>query len=210
MPAEIPSQKEIDSYVGKYKPQWKLDVDNPITHGNIIMPEGYEKVRRAMQDAHETAKKMIPEIADDWKKKFGRHHGGLIEKYRCDGAETILLATGAIGAESKAAVDNLRQEGVKIGLARLRVFRPFPTEEILKLAKKAELIVIDRNISPGNEGALFTEIKSALFGKTDTKVTGVIAGLGGKDVPYDHIEKICKKAMKSKKKHQVWFGFEEV
>lgn len=210
MPAEIPSQKEIDNYVGKYKPQWKLDPKNPITFGNIIMPEGYEKVRRSMQDAHETSKKLIPEIADDWKKKFGRHHGGLIEKYRCDGAETILLATGAIGAESKASIDNLREEGMKIGLARLRVFRPFPTEEILKLAKKAELIVIDRNISPGNEGALFTEVKSALYGKTDAKVTGVIAGLGGKDVPYDHIEKICKKAMKTKKKHQVWFGFEEV
>jgi len=210
MPAEIPSQKEIDDYLGKYKPLWRLDPENPITFGNIIMPADYEKVRRAMQDAHENAKKLIPEIAQDYKKKFGNFHGDLIEKYRCEDAETILLAMGAIGAESKVSIDNMRKEGYKIGLARIRTFRPFPEEEIVKLAKKAELIVIDRNISCGYEGALFTETKGALYGKSDAKVSGFIAGLGGKDVPYNHVEDICKKAIKGKLKKTIWYGFEEV
>ncbi len=210
MPAEIPTQKEVDDFIPKYKPLWKLDTENPVTFGNIIMPKDYEKVRRAMQDAHMNAKKLIPEIAAEYKKKFGRFHGDLIEKYHCDDAEYILLATGAIGAESKVAIDNLRSEGIKIGLARIRVLRPFPEEEIVKLSKKAELIIIDRNISCGYEGAVFSEVKSALYQKSDGKVTGYIAGLGGKDVPYQHVEEMCKKAIKGKAKAQVWYGFEEV
>ena len=210
MPAEIPNQKEIDDYLGRYKSLWKVDPKNPITFGNIIMPEHYEKIRRAMQDAHENAKKLIPKITKEWENKFGRFNGDLIEKYKCEDAETILLAMGAIAAESKVAIDYLRREGYKIGLARIRTFRPFPNEEIVKLSKKADLIIIDRNISCGNEGALFTEVKSALYNRSDVKVTGFIAGLGGKDVPYNHIIDMCKKSIKGKFKETVWYGFEEV
>ncbi len=210
MPVEIPKQKEIDDYLQKYKPKWKLDVKNPITFGNIILPAGYEKIRKDMQNSSENAKKLIPEIAKEWKKKFGRYHGGLIEKYRCDGAEYILLAMGAIGAESKVAIDNLRKEGLKVGLARVRTFRPFPKEEILKLGKQADLIVIDRNISVGSEGALFSEVKAALYGKSDAKVYGFIAGLGGKDVPYTDIEIICKKSINGKAKECEWYNLEGV
>jgi len=126
MPAEIPEQKEIDGFLQKYKPKWKLDVKNPITFGNIILPADYEKIRKDMQNSSENAKKLIPEIAKEWKKKFGRYHGDLIEKYKCDNADYILLAMGAIGAESKVAIDNLQKNGFKVGLARVRTFRPFP------------------------------------------------------------------------------------
>jgi pyruvate/2-oxoacid:ferredoxin oxidoreductase alpha subunit len=210
MPVKIPEQKEIDDYLQKYKPKWKLDVKNPITFGNIILPAGYEKIRKDMQDSSENTKKLIPEIAKEWKEKFGRYHGGLIEKYRCDGAEHILLAMGAIGAESKVTIDNLRKEGLKVGLARVRTFRPFPKEEILKLGKQADLIVIDRNISVGSEGALFSEVKAALYGKSDAKVYGFIAGIGGKDVPYTDIEIICKKSINGKAKECEWYNLEGV
>ena len=210
MPVDIPEQKEINDFLPKYEPKWKLDVKNPITFGNMILPVEYEKIRKDMQDSSENAKKLIPEIAKEWKKKFGRYHGGLIERYRCDGAEYILLAMGAIDAESKAAIDNLRKEGLKVGLARVRTFRPFPKEEMLKLGKQADLIVIDRNISVGSEGALFSEVKAALYDKSDAKVYGFIAGLGGKDVPYTDIEKMCKKAVSGKAKHLEWFGLEGV
>jgi len=209
MPAEIPTQKEIDDFLPAYKPTWKLDVDNPTTQGNIIGTEDYEKIRKAMQDAQMNAKKLIPDIAKEWEKQFGRTHGELFEYYWCEDAEYILISMGAIGSESKEAINNLRKEGLKIGLARLRVLRPFPTEEIIKLSKQAELIVIDRNISVGSSGAVFNEIKSALYGESDAKVTGFIAGLGGKDVPYGDIEKMCRKAIKGKAKEQIWYGFEE-
>ena len=208
MPVYIPEQKEIDDFLQEYKPQWKLDVNNPITFGNIVLPADYEKIRKDMQNSQENAKKLIPEIAKEWKRKFGRYHGDLIEEYKCDGADYILIAMGAIGAESKVSINNLRKEGLKIGLARVRTFRPFPNEEILKLGKQADLIVIDRNISVGSGGALFSEVKSALYGKSDNKVHGFIAGLGGKDVTYNDIKTICKKVIEGKAKDCEWYGLE--
>ena len=210
MPVVIPDQKEIDTFLPPLEPAWKLDVDNPVSHGNIIGTQHYEKIRWAMHEAQNGAKKMIPKISKDWKKQFGMTHGGLFEKYQCDDAEYILITMAALGAESKVTIDLLRKQGIKIGLARLRVFRPFPIEEVRKLAKHADLIVIDRNISIGSEGAIFTEIKSALFNHTDSNATGFIAGLGGKDVTYKDIEKICKKAInKTHTDHQIWYGFKE-
>ena len=116
---------------------------------------------------------------------------------------------GAIGAESKIAIKELRSKGHKVGLARVRVFRPFPTEDIIALGKQAQLIVIDRNISVGNEGALFTETKAAVSGIPETSVQGYIAGLGGKDVTYQDIETMVEKAMTGKAAHQLWYGVEE-
>ena len=210
MPVYIPDQKEIDEFIPKYQPKWELDVNNPITFGNIIGPEGYEKIRRDMQNASEYSKKLIIDIAKDWKKKFGRFHGNLIEKYRCEDADYILLAMGAIASESKVAIDNLRDKGLKVGLARVRTFRPFPCNDILEISKQADLIIIDRNISIGSEGALSNEVKGALYGKSDAKVFSFIAGLGGKDVTFQHIEQMCKKAISGKAREVEWFGFEEV
>jgi len=210
MPVYVPDQKDVDAFLSKRKPKWKLDVDNPITFGNIILPPAYEKVRRDMQDSQENAKKLIPEISNEWKKLFGRYHGDLLEFYKCENAEYILLSMGAIGAESKVAIDNLRKQGIKIGLARVRRFRPFPCEKILELSKRADLIIIDRNISVGMEGAVFTEVKAALYNKSDAKVYGFIAGLGGKDVTFGDIEKMCKKVIDGKAKYLEWFGLEGV
>jgi len=210
MPVYLPKQKEIDEWLPKRKPKWKLDTNNPVTFGNILLPPAYEQIRKDMQDSQLYAKKLIVDIAKDWKKNFGRFHGDLLEKYKCEGAEFILLSMGAIGAESKVAIDNMRKEGIKIGLARVRTFRPFPQEEILKLSKQADLIVIDRNISIGQEGAVFNEVKGTLYGKSDAKINGFIAGIGGKDVTFGDIEKMCKKVVKGKAKHLEWFGLEGV
>lgn len=208
MPAEIPDQQIVDDFLGEYVPKWKLDIDNPTTFGNIIGPAAYYKVRRAMQDAALNAKKLIPHIAKEWKKSSGYFHGDLLEYYKCEDAEHILLSMGAIGAESKLAIDELQKAGQKIGLARVRVIRPFPTEEIIKLGKQADLIVIDRNISVGLEGVLFNEVKAALYGESHGKVTGFIAGLGGKDVTYKDIETMCMKSLKGNGREQEWYGVE--
>jgi pyruvate/2-oxoacid:ferredoxin oxidoreductase alpha subunit len=209
MPAMIPEQGEIDSFLPDYKPGWKLDVNNPITFGNIIGPDGYEKIRKDMQESHKNAKKLIIDITKQWEKEFGRYHGDLIEKYYCEDAEYILLSMGAIGAESKISIDNLRSYGIKIGLARIRTIRPFPKDAVLELSKKADLIIIDRNISLGLEGVLFSEVKSSLYGKSDSKVYGFIAGLGGKDVTFWDIEKICRKVINGNAKEYEWYGLEE-
>ena len=208
MPVFVPDQKDINRFLPSRVPSWKLDVDNPITFGNIILPGEYEKVRKEMQNAQENAKSLIPEISKEWKKQFGRSHGDLLEFYKCEDVDFVLLSMGAIGAESKVAIDNLQKNGYKVGLARVRTFRPFPQEEILKLSKNRDLIVIDRNISIGLEGALFNEVKGSLYGKTDAKIYGFIMGLGGKDVTYLDIEKICKKVVDGKAKGLEWYGLE--
>ena len=208
MPVFVPDQKDVDSFLPRRKAMWQLDVDNPITFGNIILPAEYEKIRKDMQNSQEYAKKLIPKITKEWKKKFGRYHGDLLELYKCEDAEYILLSMGAIGAESKVSIDNLRKEGIKIGLARVRCIRPFPQEDILELSKKADLIVIDRNISVGMGGAVFSEVKASLYNNSDSKVYGFIAGLGGKDVPFGDIEKMCKKVVNKKAKPLEWFGLE--
>lgn len=209
MPADIPSQQQVDEFVQTYIPHWNLEIENPITFGNIIGPQYYIDVRKAMQDAQHNAKKLIVDIGKDWKKITGRHHGDLLEYYKCNNADYILLSVGAIGAESKVAIDRLQKQGKKIGLARVRTFRPFPTEEIIDLGKQADLIVIDRNISVGNEGALSTEVKAALFNKTDNTVHSFIAGLGGKDVTATDIEQLCIKTMLGKTKNIEWYGIKE-
>jgi len=208
MPVKVPDEKDIDEFLPKREPQWLLDVDNPITHGNIIMPKDYPKIRKAMQEAQEKAKELIPKIAEEWKERFGTYHGGLIEKYRCEDADYILISYAALGAESKVAIDEMRKEGIKIGLARLRSFRPFPVEDITSLAKESDLIVIDRSISLGMEGAVFTEVKASLYGISNAKVYGFIAGLGGKDVTFRDIEKMCKKVVEGRYEGYEWYGIE--
>lgn len=209
MPANIPDQQTVDDFIGPYVPNWRLDIENPITFGNIIGPDSYIQVRYAMQQAQHQAKQLIPQIAKEWEKVSGFYHGGLIERVDCDDADLILLAMGAIGAESKIAIQNLRKQGQKVGLARVRSFRPFPTEEIVKLGKQADLVVIDRNISVGSEGALFNETKAALGSVPDAKVYGYIAGLGGKDVTFHDIEKMLQNARSGKPAHQFWYELKE-
>jgi pyruvate/2-oxoacid:ferredoxin oxidoreductase alpha subunit len=140
MPVYVPDQKDIDNFLPKREPIWNLDIDNPITFGNLILPHEYEKVRKEMQESQDNAKKLICDIAREWEKKFGGFNGDLLEYYNCDGADYILISMGAIGAESKVAINNLQKNGYKIGLARLRAFRPFPKEEI-QLVLKAHYLM---------------------------------------------------------------------
>jgi 2-oxoisovalerate ferredoxin oxidoreductase alpha subunit len=205
MPVTIPDQEEIDKFLPPYKPAWMLDLKNPFSHGPLVSPEWYMEFRYLIQEAMENAKKLIPEIDKEYGDKFGFRYGGLIEKYKCEDAELILLSMGTIGSEAKIVVDKLRKEGNKIGAARLRVFRPFPKEEIQKMAENAEIIAtIDRQISFGMEGPLFTETKSSLYGaKEKPLICSFIAGLGGRDVTACDIEKIAKKCLKYAEKGKV-------
>jgi len=199
MPVKIPDQEAIDNFLPEYKSGWLLDVDKPLTHAALVSPEWYMEFRYMIQEAMDNAKRLIPEIDKEYGKRFSIEHGGLIEKYRCEDADLILTSMGTIGTESKLAVDELRKEGLKVGSARVRVFRPFPTEEIVKLAKNAQMLAtIDRHISFGMEGFLASEIKASLYSQEDPPlVAGYIAGLGGRDVTFGTIQKIAKKSLKA-------------
>ena len=205
MPVKIPDQEKIDEFLPPYKPKWFLDINNPLSHGNIVTPDWYMDFRYMMYEAMENAKKLIPEIDKEYGRQFGFEHGGLVDKYKCEDADLILLTMGTIGSEAKVAVNNLRREGLKIGSARIRVFRPFPTEEIRKLAENTQMFtVIDRAASLGMEGPLATETKASLYNREDKPlIAGFIAGLGGRDVTFKTVEKIAKKSLEWMKKGKV-------
>jgi 2-oxoisovalerate ferredoxin oxidoreductase alpha subunit len=198
MPVTIPEQKKVDDFLPPYKSGWILDTNSPFSHSNLVAPEWYMEFRYMIQEAMENAKHLIPVIDKEYGETFGFEHGGLVERYKCEDADLILLTMGTMGSEAKIAVENLRKDGLKVGSARVRVFRPFPTEEIVKLAKEAQMFAaIDRHISFGMEGFLATEIKASLLNQKDPPlVAGFIAGLGGRDVTFDTIGKIAKKSLK--------------
>jgi len=197
MPVKILDQEAIDDFLPPYDPVWVLDVGNPFSHGNMVFPEWYMEFRYFIQEAMDNAEKMIPEIDKEYGRRFGFEYGGHIERYRCEDADLVLLSMGTIGSEARIAVDNLRKQGVKVGSARLRVFRPFPKEEIRRLVKDVQMVAaIDRQISFGIEGPLFTEVKASLYGEQDHPLAaGFIAGLGGRDVTFHDIEKIAMKSL---------------
>jgi 2-oxoisovalerate ferredoxin oxidoreductase alpha subunit len=199
MPVRIHDQEEIDAFLPAYKSGWLLDLKNPISHANLVSPDWYMEFRYMIQEAMENAKQLISEIDKEYGKRFGFEHGGLIEKYECEDADLIIFTMGTMGCEAKIAVNNLRKEGLKVGSARVRVFRPFPTEEVRKLAEGAQIFAtLDRHISFGMEGFLATEIKAALCNQEDRPlIAGFIAGLGGRDVTFKTIEEIAKKSLKS-------------
>jgi len=197
-PAKIPDQGAIDSFLPEYRSGWVLDVNHPYSHANLVAPEWYMEFRYMIQEAMENAKRLIPEIDREYGKLSGFEYGGLIEKYKCEDADLIVFTMGTMGSDAKLAVDKLRKEGLKVGSARVRVYRPFPVEEVKKLVEHAKMLTtIDRHISFGMEGFLASEIKASLFNQKDRPlIAGFIAGLGGRDVTSETIEKIVKKSQK--------------
>ncbi len=215
-PANIPNQEEVDAFLPAYKSGWMLDVDRPYSHANLVSPEYYMEFRYMIQEAMENAKQLIPKIDKEYGKQFGREYGGMIEKYKCDGADLVMLTMGTMGSEARLTIDKLRNEGYKVGSARVRVYRPYPVEEILKLAKNVQMIsTIDRHISFGMEGFLGSETKAALFNQKDRPmIASFIAGLGGRDVTADSIERMAQKSLKSMREGKLektteWFDLKE-
>ena len=197
-PVQIPEQEKIDGFLPPYKCGWILDVNQPYSHGNMVSPEWYMEFRYMIQEAMENARKLIPEIDREYGKRFGFEYGGLVEKYKCEDADLILLTMGTMASDAKVTVKKMRKEGLKVGLARVRVFRPFPVEEINAIGENAQMLVtIDRHVSFGNEGFLATEAKAALHSQKDSPlIAGFLAGLGGRDVAPQTIEKIARKSLK--------------
>jgi 2-oxoisovalerate ferredoxin oxidoreductase alpha subunit len=205
MPVQIHNQNETDDFLPPYKSGWTLDVNNPVTHANLVSPEWYMEFRYMIQEAMENAKRLIPEIDMEYGRRFGFQYGGLVDKYQCEDADLIICTMGTMGCEAKVAVDNLRKNGLKVGAARIRVYRPFPVEEIRKFAEQTHIIAtIDRHISFGMEGFLASEVKASLYHMEDKPlIAGFIAGLGGRDVSFKTIEGIAKKSLKWLEKGRV-------
>jgi pyruvate ferredoxin oxidoreductase alpha subunit len=190
-PVEVPHQKLVDKFLPPFEPAFRLDTDNPAAFSQTVTQEQYAKFRiqrhSAMEDALEVA-----EIADkEYQERFGRGYG-LLECYRLEDAEIVLVTAGTIGSTARVVIDSLREVGKMVGMIRIRLFRPFPKLRLIELLKNAKKIaVIDRNLSPGQEGVFCEELKSALYSRGNViPVFGFALGLGGSNVSPLNIEKI--------------------
>ncbi len=193
-PVELYDQKMVDEFLPPYKPLYALDPKDPVTMGTLAQPEVYTEARYMVHYAQIRAKEVIEEVAADFKKKFGRYYGGLVDTYRMDGAEVALVAMGGIIGTMKDAVDEMREEGIKVGVVKVRSYRPFPVEALRAALKDVKAIcVIDRDISLGMEGALFTDLKAGLYAKSNAEVLGFVAGLGGRDITIEDFKDMTKK-----------------
>ena len=180
---DIPDQKLVDEYLPPYEPPYRLNVNDPHAFGGLAAPGEYMEFRYKMQRAMEEAKKVAREADEEFGRLFGRRYG-LVEGYRLDDAEVVLVTSGTVASTSRDVIDDFRERGIKVGMLKIRLFRPFPAEEVRESLRKARKVaVIDRNISFGHGGIFAQEIKSVLYNAgLRTPLFGFIAGLGGRDV----------------------------
>lgn len=184
---------EAKKYVGEYKPELPLlDIKDPKTFGLLDLQDYYFEHKMPVIEAMKEAKKVILEVGKEFGEKYGREYG-FFEKYKMDDAEVAIVALGSTAGTTKVVVDDLRDKGVKAGLLKLRVFRPFPAEELAEvLAPLKAVAIMDRSDSYNTQGGpLFTEIRSAMFDlEKKPKLINYIYGLGGRDIGLEEINAI--------------------
>ncbi|MFX1418690.1 MAG: transketolase C-terminal domain-containing protein [Promethearchaeota archaeon] len=200
-PVKLEAQEKIDEFLPPLNHHINLSnisqvkgID-PVTTPHIVKrPEGtapgYYEYRYALQRSLENSIEIIKEVHDEFTEKFGRSYGnGIFKKIETEDAKIIIFAMGSVASQSRIAIKKLRSEGIKAGLISLKLFRPFPAEELREFFKnKTDIIVFDRDIGYGYEGVLSYELKAALYGlKNQPNIKGFIVGLGGRDVKTEHI-----------------------
>jgi pyruvate ferredoxin oxidoreductase alpha subunit len=197
-PVDMLSQADVDRYLPPYKPVQRLDADDPVSFGMYATPEYYLEFRYEHDQAMKRAKRIISDAGREFGTMFGRDYTDLTEGYRLEDADIVLVAMGSLAGTVKDAIDEMRENGKKVGLLRIRCFRPFPSEEVVKALSGAKTVaVLDKNISVGSKGAVALEIKDALYGKP-VAVLDYILGLGGRDVRKSDIATIVGLAEQGK------------
>ena len=207
----------VITHEGKTVP-FKLDPKNPMTMGPNALQNYYFEFKRQQEEGMKNALKKIQEVNSEYADISGRSYGnGLIDAYKLEDAETIIVCIGSTAGTLKVIVDQLRKEGVKAGVLRLRTFRPFPAEELRNALKNAKAIaVMDKSMTPGGlGGAVFSEVRNALYGlKEHPTITSYIFGLGGRDTSprdlrriFEDLTRIAKTGYVEKEVH--YFGLRE-
>ncbi len=179
---EMPAQEQVDAFLPAFQPRQALDPDEPISIGAMVGPEAFMEVKYLAHAKQMQALELIPEIAADFKGAFGRDSGGLIRAYRAEDAETIVVALGSVLGTIKDTVDELRDDGVKIGVVGITSFRPFPLEAVrAALGHAQRVLVLEKALAVGVGGIVSANVRMALTGIQLHGYTA-IAGLGGRPI----------------------------
>ncbi|MDP8260568.1 MAG: pyruvate ferredoxin oxidoreductase [Candidatus Gygaella obscura] len=194
-PVDMPQEQDVKKFLPDYKAILKLDVDNPISMGLLADPDYYLETRYAIQKTHDDILELIPKLSEEFEGVFGRKGIGLVEEYYTKDADKVIVAMGSVTGTIKEAVDIMRAKKKKVGLLKINTYRPFPYKEVYRVLSKAKSVaVLDKAVSLGAYGPLYADIASAFTGKSKLpKISGFIAGLGGRDIMLDTIYGIFKK-----------------
>ena len=200
MPFEQPDQDQVDSFLPPFAPKNFLDPENPGNFNTVTLPDvrpgvdgkiepGYIEIRHNLHEDLRAALDTYEEIDKEFEEQFGRGGNPLIEQYECDDAEFVAVCIGSLSYQLRDVIDIMRDDGMKVGVMSVQMYRPFPDEAIVAvLAGKKCAIVLEKALSYGNQGALYGDIKSALY-NSDTKpyVHNYILGLGGREIKTQHL-----------------------
>ncbi len=190
---DMPTQEDVDKFLPKYNPPYKLDVDDPMSFGLLGDPTVYTETRYAIQKTMEDVIDLIPKISKEYKDLTSRDSVRLVESYKLEDAELAIVAMGSVCGTIKDVIDLEREKGKKVGLLKVVTYRPFPKKAIeAALGNISTIAIVDKDISLGSDGALYSEIKAIL--NSDKKISGFIAGLGGRDITVDTIVNIIQSA----------------
>lgn len=209
-PVAIPRQEVVDEFLPPRGAPFRIDTADPKAFGALIGPEAYMEMRYKLYQAMEEAREVIRAVDRDFAEKFGRSYGGLVEEYRTEDAEIVLITSATAVSTARIAVDDLRSMGFPVGLMKVRAFRPFPVDEIKTLARHVRKIgVMDRNVSFGATGIIYQETKAVLYnGTVRPPLFGFIAGLGGRDITPETVKEIFSYVMNhdDPESEAVWIG----
>ena len=191
---DLPSQQQVDAYLPPYEPRQLLDPREPVSIGAMVGPEAFMEVRYLAHARHMQALERIPQLAAEFKQVFGRDTGGLIHTYRTEDAETIVVSMGSVLGTIKDTVDEMRDDGHRIGVLGITSFRPFPLHLVRAALHKARrVVVLEKSLAVGIGGILSTDVRMAMSGLHMPGYT-VVAGLGGRAITRKSLHQLFRKA----------------
>ena len=193
---DIPDQGDVDAYLPPYEPMQSLDHADPISIGAMVGPEAFTEVRYLQHFKHQKALDLIERLSADFAARFGRAAGGLLRTYRTEDADLVVVAMGSINGTIKDVIDEMREDGLRIGLVTLTTFRPFPTKALNAALERArDVLVIDRALDVGMGGPLASHVAIALRDlPRPPRLHSAIAGLGGRPTPKASLHRLFRQA----------------
>lgn len=212
MPVDVPRQEDVDAFLPRYEAFAKIEPGTPQLFGTFSPPDlSYMEFRRDISRGMDAFLELLPEVERDFARRFGRAPRGALDEYRTEDAEAVLVTLGSLASTARDAVDALRDEGYAVGLARLRVFRPFPVAALRDLARRVPVLgVVERSVSHGAGGPVAAELRAAVSGADHPPQVGsFVAGLGGRDVRPDDVKRILRRLLRGDAPEQEWVGLKE-
>ncbi len=196
-PVDVPTPEIVDRFLPPRESHAVLRPGVAARLGSFTGPDHYVEFRHELARATEAVGKRLPEVEEEYRRFTGRSHGGAFPTYRAEGADAVLVTMGTTSTTARTVVDEMRAEGLKVGLAKLRMFRPFPDDAVRELAGSVDRLgVVDRSYTFGPAGAAATEVRAAIYPTPHHPlVAGFLAGVGGRDVTPAHVRRMFEELL---------------